>query len=162
MSTGFAKTTEQFTKALSGEGGPSHGKAGEFYPVDLTDPNRATLLQMKAASSTSKCMTADGIIEDTCVVDVLRDSVHDAFLDLIETSLDTKDERDDVEESFFKPMGWVKGPDGVWVPPPPPGPAPGPSPGPGPALIEVKKHGSAEFGAAPGPAPSPSPEEYKV
>ena len=158
MQSGFAKTTEQFAAALSGEGGPSHGKSGELYPVDLTDTNRASLLQTKVASVTSKCMTADGIIEDTCVVDVLRDSIHDAFLDLIETSLDTQEERDDVEESFFKPMGWVKGPDGVWAPPGPPAPSPGPAPAP--ALIQVRKHG-APGPAAPGPAPGPS-EEFKV
>lgn len=158
VTSGFSKTTAQIADALSGEGGPSHGKAGEVYPVDLTDPSHAALLQTQVQSYTSKCMTAEGIIEDTCVVDVLRDSIHDAFLDLIETSLDTKDERDDVEESFFKPMGWVKGADGVWAPAGTPAPAPAPAP----ALLQVRKHGGAAPGpAAPGPAPGPA-EEYKV
>lgn len=91
----WAKTKEQFGDFVSGDS-PSHDKDGKLYPVSL-----GSLIQLaKSSSGVGRCLTEEGMFEDTCVVDVLRDAVKGAFVDLIETVLDTPAERQDLLDWF--------------------------------------------------------------
>jgi len=94
-SSSWAKTKEQFGDLVSGDS-PSHDKDGNLYPVSL-----GSLIQLaKSSSGVGRCLTEEGMFEDTCVVDVLRDAVKGAFVDLIETVLDTPAERQDLLDWF--------------------------------------------------------------
>jgi len=93
VSSGLDSTFDQFNDFVSGNT-PQHGTKGNFYPVKLA------LLQSKTNTAVGRCLTQEGMFADTCVVDVLRTAVKSSFVDLVETVLDTPEEREDLLKWF--------------------------------------------------------------
>jgi hypothetical protein len=90
---GLNSTFDQFNDFVSGNT-PQHVTKGNFYPVNLA------LLQSKTDTAVGRCLTQEGMFADTCVVDVLRTAVKSSFVDLVETVLDTPEEREDLLKWF--------------------------------------------------------------
>lgn len=68
----------------------------------LKGSNLNGFLQTQVHTGTGRCLTEQGMFEEPCVVDVLRDAVRSAFLDLVGTVLDTPEERDELLNWFSK------------------------------------------------------------
>jgi len=136
VQSSLSKTADQFQE-FSESGGAGHDANGTVHPG-------GSFIQTKLKAALGRCLTEKGMFADTCVVDVLRDAVKGSFVDLVETILDTPEERQELLDWFLHRQSDKHEDLGL-------------APAPGPAFMQVRKHdlrsGLLARQHAAGPAP---------